>query len=178
VLKNFIFYGSIFLGAFIAPIIGMGLVGWFLDPYHEVSSTARYQSSVEEVWEVISDFEKSAEWRESVEAVKKGGIEDGHQIWVEVHGPREIPLAVTAFEPNRRFVMETARDDMPFSGSWTFEVREDGRGSALTITERATIGNPVFRFMSRYFLGHHTSVDTYHQDLARRLGQSVEPVHH
>ncbi|NIN10341.1 MAG: hypothetical protein GTN62_03355 [Gemmatimonadales bacterium] len=50
-------------------------------------------------------------------------------------------------------------------------------GSTITITEDGDIYNPIFRVMSRLFLGYHATMDGYLTALGRKLGEEVTPVH-
>lgn len=65
----------------------------------------------------------------------------------------------------RRIVGESA-----FGGTWSYEIAPTGAGSTLTITERGEVYNAFFRFVSRYVLGHHRTIDGYLATLRARLG--------
>src|SRR5438093_213928 len=56
-----------------------------------------------------------------------------------------------------------------FGGTRTFEIGPAGRGSTLTITERGEVYNPIFRFVSRFVMGHHRTTDAYLSRLRRRF---------
>ena len=62
---------------------------------------------------------------------------------------------------------------LPFGGTWTYEVQPDGTGSAVTITEDGEVYNPIFRFVSRFFIGYEGTLRQYASDVERKLGSPV-----
>ena len=40
------------------------------------------------------------------------------------------------------------------------------------MTENGEVYNPIFRFMSKFFLSQTETIDTYMADLKRKLGES------
>jgi len=56
-----------------------------------------------------------------------------------------------------------------FGGTSTFEIGPAERGSTLTITERGEAYNPIFRFVSRFVMGHHRTIDAYLSRLRGRF---------
>ena len=47
-------------------------------------------------------------------------------------------------------------------------------GSTLTITEDGWVGNPIFRFVSRYVMGHHATMDGMLKAVAEKFGEQPE----
>jgi hypothetical protein len=68
-----------------------------------------------------------------------------------------------------RIVNRIADPNLPFGGSWTYEVAPNGNGAELTITENGEVYNPLFRFVSRFIMGHKATIEKYQQDLARQF---------
>jgi hypothetical protein len=73
-------------------------------------------------------------------------------------------------------VTRIADPDLPFGGSWTYEIRaaEDG-GSVVVITEDGEVRNPIFRFVSRFLFGHTATLDGYLRALGRKFSEDVTP---
>jgi hypothetical protein len=67
--------------------------------------------------------------------------------------------------PPTRIVNRIADPKLPFGGSWTYEIVPNGSGTELTITENGEVYNPLFRFVSRFIMGHAT-IEKYQRDLA------------
>ena len=49
------------------------------------------------------------------------------------------------------------------------ELAADGGGTRLTITEDGEVYNPLFRFVSRFIMGHTSSIDRYLADVQKAL---------
>ena len=58
-----------------------------------------------------------------------------------------------------------------YSGSWLCQ----GAGSRVQITEHGEVYNPVFRFVSRFIMGHTTTASAYLKALGARFGATVAP---
>ncbi|HMA23731.1 MAG TPA: hypothetical protein VKP00_07045, partial [Gemmatimonadaceae bacterium] len=48
--------------------------------------------------------------------------------------------------------------------------------SRVTIVERGSVYNPLFRFVSRFFMGHTATIDAYLRALGKRFGEEPVPV--
>jgi hypothetical protein len=71
----------------------------------------------------------------------------------------------------RRHVTRISDPSLPFGGTWTWELRQTADGGCeASVTEHGFVTNPLFRFVSRFVIGHHASMDTYLKHLAKRLG--------
>jgi hypothetical protein len=66
----------------------------------------------------------------------------------------------------KRIVNRIADPKLPFGGSWTYEIAPSGSGSELTITENGEVYNPLFRFVSKFIMGHTATLEKYQRDLA------------
>ena len=72
--------------------------------------------------------------------------------------------------PPRRMVTRID-PGLPFGGTWTYHLVPEAEGTALTITEDGEVYNPVFRFVSRFVMGHTATIDTYLKYLKIKLGE-------
>jgi uncharacterized protein YndB with AHSA1/START domain len=155
----------------------MFTVGALLPADHVVASRAVYPVPADSLWAVVSDFEHAASWRPDLQRVERLPDRNGHPVWLEVGPTGELPYEITASDPPRRMTTTIADDDLPFSGSWEYELVPGPGGTRLTVTERGTIRNAVFRFLARYLFGYHSTLDGYLTALGTRLGASVTPEH-
>lgn len=69
-------------------------------------------------------------------------------------------------QPPRRLVTRIADKTLPYGGSWTIDLSPEGSGTRITITENGEVYNPLFRFVSRFVIGHTATIDKYLADLA------------
>ena len=73
--------------------------------------------------------------------------------------------AIVQQERPRRLVTAIVDKKLPYGGSWTYEFAPAAGGTTLTVVERGEVYNPVFRFVSRYVIGHTRTLDAYFSDL-------------
>lgn len=160
------------VGGLVLLVVGIALIGALLPADHVASVSAHYEQPPDVVWSTITDFEAFPEWRSGVDRVSAMSSEDG---WIEYGSTGPMPLAISEAEAPRRLVLRIASDDLPFGGTWTYEIAPVGGGSTLTITENGTVSNPLFRFMSRFVFGHTMTMEAYLTDLGARFGESTTP---
>ena len=80
--------------------------------------------------------------------------------------------AIVEQEQPRRLVTAIVDKRLPYGGTWTYELAPAAGGTTLTVVERGEVYNPVFRFVSRYVIGHTRTLDAYFADL-RKAAQSL-----
>ncbi|MGH9420710.1 MAG: hypothetical protein ACRD3J_12105, partial [Thermoanaerobaculia bacterium] len=73
------------------------------------------------------------------------------------------------------FVTVITDKGIPFGGSWDYRILPDGTGSRITITENGEVYNPIFRFVSRFVIGHTATLDKYLSALAAKVGDTYVP---
>ncbi len=74
-----------------------------------------------------------------------------------------------------RFISRIVSRDLPYGGEWIVDVAMLDAGSVVTVTENGEVYNPVFRFVSRFVMGHNATIDTYLRALGHHSGESVTP---
>jgi hypothetical protein len=148
------------------------IVGALLPKKHTVSRSARFRQPPTVVFETISG---PPTWRPDVRSFEELPDRDGHKVWREVdnHG-QKITFERVESNPPASMVTRIADPKLPFGGSWSHRISPiDGGGSLLTITEAGEVYNPIFRFVSRFIIGHSTSIDKYLTALGKKLGEEV-----
>lgn len=95
--------------------------------------------------------------------------------WRETGKDGKITFAVVAADEPRRLVTRITDPKLPFGGSWTYELTQSGDGCELTVTEHGEVRNLLFRFVSRYVMGHSATIDGYLTALGARFGHPVTP---
>ena len=66
-------------------------------------------------------------------------------------------------------VSRMADPNLPFGGTWTFEITATPNGSRLRIVEAGEIYNPLFRFMARFVFGYDATIKNYLSALEGRF---------
>jgi len=169
------------IGGVIALLVGLVgvviLVGLALPKAHTASSRILVKASPEETWKTLTDFQNHHTWRPEVTKTERRSDFDGKPAWTEHNKFGPLPMVVEEFDPPSRMVTHIIDDGMPFGGSWTYELGNSKDGTVVQITEDGMVFNPVFRFMSRFVMGYHGTMDTVLKHLARRFGEESEPEH-
>ena len=147
------------------------IIGMTLPAGHVASRRARFRQSPQALFEAISG---PAEWRSDIKRIELAPSVDGRQRWKEI-GKRGDAITYELVEstPPLRRVTRIADENLPYSGGWTFELAPAAGGATLQITERGEVKNPIFRFVSRFVIGHYGSIDTYLGDLAKKFGEPL-----
>ena len=161
----------IILGILALAVLIILLIGWRLPVAHVATSSVQLNASPDSVFALISTPENYASWRSDVKKVdvttEQGVVrfrEDGS------NGP--LLLENTEKVPPRRFVTRIADKSLPFGGRWVYEVTPTPTGSELRITEEGEVYNPIFRFVSRFIMGHTATIDSYLAAVQKRFSKA------
>ena len=57
-------------------------------------------------------------------------------------------------KPPESMKRRIATPNLPYSGTWSYSLQPHVGGTIVRITENGEVYNPVFRFVSRFILGH------------------------
>lgn len=132
-------------------------IGYALPQDHVASMTRQVPMPPPAVFARITDVERYPDWRKDVERVEV--MSRTPLKWREGSGGDTITFEIVESAPDRRVVSRIADPDLPFGGSWTYELQPDGTGTRVTITERGEVYNPIFRFLSRFVFGHTATME-------------------
>jgi hypothetical protein len=129
-----------------AVVALVAVIGATLPRNHVASRSLAVRRSPEEIWPVI------------MQATASSGV----------------PVDVIQSDPPRRQVTRVKDTEKMFGGTWTITVTPTAAGGTLTITEDGWVGNPIFRFVSRYVMGHHATMDGMLKEVAKKFGEEPE----
>lgn len=99
-------------------------------------------------------------------------------VWAAIDRPKTfkedgVDYEVTRSEPPRLLETRIVAKNLPYGGAWTQEISSSGDGCELRITERGEVYNPIFRFMSRFVIGHTATIDRSLQSIANKFGEQI-----
>lgn len=135
-------YWILFVMAAIAAIVIAIIIGGFATPRaHVVARSMVAPVAPDAVWTAV---------RDSIE-----------------HG--STSFRVQTEDAPIRLVAERLDDNLQPAGTWTWELQQEGAGTKIAITQRASVENPVARFIAIY-AGYTRQLDRYLLDLAGQLG--------
>jgi hypothetical protein len=124
---------------------------------------------------VITAVDAFPSWRSDVRRVERLPDRDGKPAWIEDGSSGRMTLAVERMEPPRVLVLRIADPDLPFGGTWTYEIAPHAAGCRVTITEHGEIYNPLFRVMARFLFGYEGTIAAYMTALEQKLRAAGEP---
>lgn len=151
------------------------VIGWLLPEKHRAQSQATFNAPPEAVWELITNVEAFPSWRSDVKTVQRLPDREGRTVWVEEGSSGRITLAVEKSEAPRLLVLRIADPDLPFGGTWTYEIAPAANGSTLAIIEDGAIYNLLFRVMARFVFGYEGTIAAYLKAADARLTRSSAP---
>jgi len=134
------------LAGLAAVVALVAIIGATLPRNHVASRSLALRRSPEEIWPVI----------------------------MQATAASDVPVDVVESDPPRRQVTRVKDTEKMFGGTWTITIAPTAAGATVKITEDGWVGNPIFRFVSRYVMGHHATMDGILKALAAEFGE--EPV--
>ena len=149
-------------------LIVIVVIGALLPQKHHVSRTISARQPAEIVWNLISG---RPDWRPDITNYQELPPHDGHRMWRETdkHG-QTITYEAMESTPPSRLVVRIADPKLPFGGTWTYDLVPGDHGCSLTVTEDGEVYNSLFRFVSRFIIGHSATINSYLKSVQEKLG--------
>ena len=149
------------VGALVVLAAVIAIIGSMLPRTHTASRTLRVKRAPVDVWPAITQAMSAS----------------------------DVPTDIVESDPPRRLVSRVKDAEKMFGGTWTVAIApvdastssgqalSTGSGQAgctITITEEGWVANPVFRFVSRYVMGHHATMDAMLRAVAKNFGEEPQ----
>jgi len=147
------------------------VIGWMLPAAHVAERMRLLPRPPRAVWDLITDVARASQWRKDVQRVELLDAAGGARRWRELGNSGSLTLVEELAEPPRRWITRIDDPALPFGGRWIFSLDAEGSGTRLTIREEGEVYNPLFRFVSRFVMGHHATLDAYLRQLASHLAE-------
>jgi hypothetical protein len=151
------------------------VIGYLLPVRHVSARVISLRRGPDETFALITDVQNAATWRTGLRKVELLPANDGLTRFREASDDGTITYEIVDLKPPTRMVTRISDPKLPFGGYWIYEISSMPEGCRLNITERGEIYNPVFRFVSRFFLGYHRSLDKYLESVGRKFREAVQP---
>lgn len=157
-------------GTIVALVVILIAIGYSLPVKHRAEVSATFNATPDTVFALITNVEAFPAWRSGLKSVEVIPSTDGHMRFRELSVDGTIAYVVESTEPNRRLVTRIDDKSLPFGGTWDYQLSPaPGGGTVLRIVEAGEIYNPVFRLISRFFMGYDRTIKTYLADVGRKL---------
>ena len=170
-------YVLVIAGIAAGLVVVIAIIGSLLPRDHVATVRATIPASREKVLAVLTDVAAFPTWRPDVQRVEILSKPPAPLSWREYSKRGSLTFVTETLEPNR-LIGRIADKNLPFGGAWEYDLAPDGADSArtlLTITERGYVSNPIFRFVSRFVMGHYATLESYMKSLGRKFGEEVRP---
>ena len=142
-------------------------IGYALPQGHIASRETTFAAPAAAVFAAVSDVARYPEWRSDVSKIDVLQSDPLH--WREYSGGDAVTFEVMESKRDQRFQVRIADAGLPFGGTWTYELRAEGAGTSLTLTEDGEVYNPMFRVMQKLFFSPYKTIDTYLENLKKHL---------
>jgi uncharacterized protein YndB with AHSA1/START domain len=162
-------------GLLVALVVIVCVVGYLLPKSHVASVSAHFAAPPDSIWTSLTDVNAFPTWRPAVSRVELLPDENGQRGWRELGQHDAVTYRVVESVAPRRLVTRIADQNLPYGGTWTYELAPAGSGTRLTITEHGEVYNPIFRFVSRFVLGHTSTMDGVLRALGTKHGETIVP---
>ena len=152
-----------------ATIYGVGMM---LPRDHVARGEKVIAASPQAVAALVRDVASQPRWRAGVERVEVRGREGDVLRYVEHDEEGSIAFAFRETAPERAFESRIDDPELPFAGTWTIGLAPSGNGTRVTIEERGSVHDPLFRFFGALVFGHEGTIKAYLADLQRAASGS------
>jgi len=143
------------------------LAGSRMPREHRSLVSVSLRASRSAVWTAITDYPAMPAWWPAVKAVRFERLPDGTELtWNKDGHGQEIPFRTGESRANEKLVRVLAKADLPYGGTWTFDLTDaPGGGTRLTLTEDGFVNPAIFRAIATWFIG----LDATQQDFIAHL---------
>ncbi|AKH76147.1 LIC10604 family protein [Leptospira interrogans] len=154
-IYKILIYIATFLVLLVLAIYGIGAS---LPIEHSVFMERIYKVPPENVYSLIRDFKQYPSWRQNVKKVE----EISSTSWKEMDAHDDV-ITFSFIQDHKNTFLESkiTDEDKPFGGSWIYELSLVPEGTKLKITENGKVYSPIFRFLSKFVLGHSAMIKEY-----------------
>ena len=160
-------------GGIVLLIVCIVVIGALLPRAHVVSRAAAYKATPERLFALIAGPQN---WRPDVLHYESASGPPGHNLMRETTRNGEtITYEILDSKPPESMKRRIATENLPYSGTWTYSLQPQGEVTIVRITENGEVYNPVFRFVSRFIIGHTSTMDAYLRALGKATQQEVQP---
>jgi hypothetical protein len=162
----------IVVGVLVLLVAGVVVIGFLLPKRHTASRSAFIKAAPDRLFALISG---NQEWRPDVKSCKLITDAGGRHFQRETSRHGQIILyELQESRPPLAIERRIATENLSYGGKWSFVLQPVDGGTRVHITEYGEVYNPVFRFVSRFVMGHTAMLDAYLKGLAKSVGEDVQ----
>src|SRR5580698_2557204 len=114
-------------------IVLVTVIGALLPRDHVATRIGRYRQPPEAIWKAITDVDAMPSWREGLKSVEHLPDSNGLPVHLQITSDGKIPFETVEMTPPRKLVTRIADPNLPYGGTWTFEIAPVADGATLRI---------------------------------------------
>ncbi|KAI7902749.1 uncharacterized protein BX663DRAFT_531268 [Cokeromyces recurvatus] len=198
--KNRHTFTIIIISLILIPTIPLLLyaIGLLLPSSHTISRSAKYNTTAEILWAILTSVEDYPAWRSNIDRVtvrrdefedELNKYDDSHRLTFVEYTKKDRRTVVMHIEQTYAKKLLRVLEERPyiapgeqvpqknstFTGSWTFTLEpvEGERAVILKITEQGVIKKPMVRVSHRLFFGYHRRIDRFLKDLTKEVDLGI-----
>jgi hypothetical protein len=161
----------IILGTLAALVALVAIIGAMLPVKHVATKRARFNQPPEVLWAAIDGPQ---DWRPGFGKYEVLPERNGHKVWREDLGQGEpVMFERVAADPPLRLETKIVSTGIPFGGTWVYELTPTPARTHLRITENGEVYNVIFRFVSRFIMGHASTIESTLRALGTKFGEQI-----
>jgi hypothetical protein len=162
----------VMIAGLLVIVVAMVVIGGVLLPKeHQVMREAAYRATPAQLFALIRNVNDYPSWQKSVSRVEALADVDGKPRFRETNSGMAITYELSNIVPDQGMVSTIVGEKLPFGGSWSYEIAAGPAADATTlrITENGVVYNPVYRFVSKFVMGHSATIDKYLEAVGTRF---------
>jgi hypothetical protein len=160
------------VGVLVLLAVGVVVIGAVLPKRHVVVRSAIFKARPEKLFALIAG---NQDWRPDVKSCELIAGDGGKQFQRETSKRGETILyELKESRPPLAIQRRIATANLPYGGTWSFELEPANGETRMRITEDGEVYNPVFRFVSKFVLGETATQDAYLKAMAKAVGEDVQ----
>jgi uncharacterized protein YndB with AHSA1/START domain len=133
--------------------LGLYLIGRAQPERHTASITFTVPKPRAAVWAALTDYAAMPRWWPAVKSVRLETRAGGEVItWNTDASGQVIGFRTAEEKAPARLVREIVGENLPFGGTWTYELAEAGGATRVTLTEDGFVKPPFFRGVAKLFM--------------------------
>ncbi len=157
-------------GLIVGAILAVTIFGLTQPVKHTVTRSIVLKQKPDVVFAAIDDAEAYPTWSSMITKVERMGEREGRPATKQTLKIGMTVIVTTLErEPATRLVTRMEKEGGPVWGTWTYELRPEGEGCRVTITEEGEMKNPLFRGLAG-LRGVDASIKCQLGDLGRKFG--------
>jgi hypothetical protein len=158
------------LAVLLALFVLVTLVGAGMEAEHVAHGSRLFGAPPERVWSALLSIRQLPLDRSDLRNIESASEKDRVPESIEVMGS-PVKIEAPTQRPPAELVVTTVERDLPFSGTWTFQLAPEVNGTRLTIVEAATIRSRPLRFFVKTILGEDVLMEGIFRAVKRKLSE-------